>query len=144
MLSLFGLSTVLAYVHVYLNPPDAISFAKRWKPQSVAGHLLSVSGINKYTRACIDLNSDRCTGGVVQISNHGSSCLYIIHRNSTSSTDDGNVHVVSILWEKEEQMLVHMRELRAWYDHRFSDELYGSHIRENMERDLWDISGMEF
>ena len=139
MTSLSALSA-LAYVHAFLNPSDVLSFAKRWRPQIAAGHLLSISGINKYSRVCIDLNSERCTGAVVQLSNDGTSCLYVLHRNHTLREDD--VQVVSILWQKEEQMLLHMRALRSWYDDRFVDDMYGDYLREEMERDLWFLSGM--
>lgn len=135
--------SALTYVHAFLSPMDAMSFAKRWKPQIAAGQLLSVSGINKYTRACIDLNSDRCTGAVVQLANDGNSCLYILHRNQTLDEVDEDVQVVSILWQKEEQMLLHMKALRSWYDERFVDGMYGDFLKDEMERDLWYLSGTD-
>ena len=140
MIPLFALSA-LAYVHAFLNPSDALSFAKRWRPQIAAGHLISVSGLNRYTRACIDLTSDHCTGAVLQFSNDGTSCLYVLHRNHTLKEDD--VQVVSILRQKEEQMLLHMKALRTWYDDRFVDDMYGDYLQEEMERDLWFISGAD-
>jgi len=136
------LTLAVAYVHVFLTPPDAISFAKRWKPQVAAGNVLSVSGLNRYTRACIKLHSDLCTGAVVQLANDGSSCMYVLHRNTTENKSD-DVHMVSVLWQEEQHMLVHMRALRHWYDERFVDDLFGDRLQDEMDRDLWHLSGLE-
>lgn len=141
MTPLLATSALLAYVHTFLPPEGALAFAKRWKPQIAAGQVLSISGLNRYTRACIDLNSDRCTGAVVQLANDGSSCLYVLHRNQTKDSDD--VQVVSILWQNEDHILHHMRALRTWYDERFFEDMYADYLRDEMERDLWYLSGFD-
>lgn len=139
-------SVVVSYIHVFLSPPDAISFAQRWRPNVAAGNVVSISGINKYSRACIDLNSIRCTGAVVQLDDDGMSCMYILHRNTSSNPvyDDGDdVQVVSILWQHNRNMIVNMRALRMWFDERFVDGVYGDLLKDEVERDMWYISGMD-
>jgi hypothetical protein len=137
----------VAYMHVFLSPDDAISFARRWRPQNVGGHVVSVTGIKRYTRTCIHLHSDMCTGAVVQLSDDGKSCLYVLHRNVSTENENGeeryggrDVHVASILWQKEERMLFHIKALRLWYSECFRNEILGGTLLDDIERDLWYLS----
>ena len=144
MVPVVTLSAVFAYVHVFLNPTDALSFARRWRPQVVAGQLVSVGGIEQYTRACVALHSERCTGAVVQLpSDNEPPCLYILHdRNRTVDTADG-VQLVSILRQKKTSMIPHMRALREWYGARSLNDIHGNKLPDATEREFWDLSGMD-
>lgn len=143
MIPVAALSAMLAYVHVFLNPADAASFAKRWRPQIAAGQLVSVTGIDQYTRACVALHSERCTGAVVQLpANNEPPCLYVLHRNRTVNTA-GDVQVVSILRQKTTSMIPHMRALREWYGARSLNDIHGNNLPDATEREFWDLSGMD-
>jgi hypothetical protein len=72
--------------------------------------------------------------------------MYILHRNTSSNPvyDDGDdVQVVSILWQHNRNMIVNMRALRMWFDERFVDGVYGDLLKDEVERDMWYISGMD-
>lgn len=131
-------SLVCAYMHVYLDASSAGAFASHWRPQLVAGNIMSVSGLNMYTRARIALSDKRCAGAVVQYSSCGRPCMFLLERN-----DVDQLHISCILWHPSNSMLQDMRALRTWYEMRFSDELYGGSRMESTERDTWDITSYD-
>lgn len=97
----------------------------------IAGQLVSVSGVNAYTRARIRLRHPNCVGMLVNIRNVG----YVIHRGEEETYD-----IVSCLWPNGEPSLQEFRDLREWCDCMLDVRVNGTSLEDDLERELWDIS----
>ena len=129
---------VCTYLHVYLDPASARAYASNWRPQIVADSVMSVSGLDMYTRARISLSDKRCVGAILQHSVSGHPCMYVLERN-----DSERLQISCILWSPWKHMLKDMKALRVWYEMRFSDELYGGARMQNVERDTWYLTSYD-
>ena len=138
MFHLAALAYVLphaSYLHTFLVPEHAQQFASRWKPQLVSQNIVSLTGLNEYTCARIDLQDTQCVGAIAQMEEgQGRTALYVLQR------DEGkNVHVTSILWCTTARKLGSMCALRRWYEACTHDDVYGR-LRNATESELWDLT----
>lgn len=130
--------TALTYLHMYVETPHAVSFASRWRPQLIAGNIMSTTGLDMYTKARIALQDGRCVGAILQKNTAGNFAMYVIHRNPADA-----LHLSSILWHPSSTMIYDMRALRSWHDLRFGEELYGSALQSESERHAWDLTSYD-
>ena len=126
------------YTHTFLPATEAFSFASRWRPQLVAGHIFSTSGMDAYVRARISLRDPRCTGAVLQNAPCGRPCLYVLHRDTYDQ-----LHIACILWHPSRRMMRDMKAFRSWYDRRFMDDIFGDTLPNTDERKTWDLTSYE-
>ena len=135
---LLSSAVMCTYMHVYLDPSAASAYATHWRPQLAAENVVSVSGLNMYTRARIALTDENCAGAVLQFSATGHPCMFFLKRDEFD-----NLHISCILWNASKQMFNDMRALRTWYDSRFVDDLYGNKLVDDMERKTWDLTSYD-
>ena len=120
---------------LFLSPSDASEYVGRWRPQIVAGQILSVSGVNAYTRARIKLRDPECVGMLVNIRNTG----YVVHRTGETSYE-----VASCLWSGDTPSLQEFRDLREWCDCMLSHAHVGAErLDDELERELWELSTLD-
>lgn len=95
-----------------LSKEDAISAAKKWRPQFVDSVQVSVTPISSFATAIIRLRDDDCIGAAMD-----SSSLFVLKRRG-----EGVVSVSSILSQEEgtEKTL----RLIHWWERRFDDSLF--------------------
>lgn len=125
-----------SYLHTFLVPEHAQQFASRWKPQLVSDSMLSLTGLNEYTRARIDLQGSQCPGAIAQMEEgQGRTALYVLQRDERD-----NMHLTSILWCTQARKLTSMRAMRRWYEACTHDDLYGTRLRDASEAELWDLA----
>ena len=75
------LLVLLAYKpFLFLEPSFARQYIHRWRPQIVAGNLVSVTGVKPYAKAMITLENPDCVGMLCTREN---SAFLIVRRNST-------------------------------------------------------------
>lgn len=116
---------------LFLDVPSAAQYMERWKPQMVAGQLLSVSGVNSYSRAHIHLQHPDCVGMLVDVRNVG----FVIRKG-----EDETYGIVSCLWPTGEPSLHGFRDLREWCDCVLDVSVDGTHLEDERERQLWEMS----
>ena len=121
-----------------MDATSAASFSTRWRPQIVAGNIVSVTGVDRYVNARIALQDSRCAGAVLQRSDSGHASLYILKRD-----DRKQLHISCILWHPHKRMLMDMIHLRKWHEQRFHDDLYGWSLKDAVERDLWELTSYD-
>lgn len=119
---------------LFLDASNAATYMERWKPQMIAGQLVSVSGVNAYARAHIHLRNPACVGMLVNIRNMG----YVIHKSNDDTYD-----VVSCLWPTGEPSLQGFRDLREWCDCMLDVNVNGTHLEDELERELWELSTLD-
>lgn len=127
----FTASMTMPYSHLYLPADAALVFGRRWKPQSVAGSIVSTSGVNSYAKARIRMQSKECVGAILQCVDARYN-MYIIEHS-----DRGHVLLSCILWHTNHEMLNDMGALREWYNATFPDDLYGDALDDEIERKAW-------
>ena len=133
-----SLVMALAYTHVYVDRWNAGAFVTRWRPQVVAGHIISVTGVNAYARTHIALQDKRCIGAIIQMRDNARIGVYVLHR-----VDAVHLNIANILWTSHSVMMSDMRAFRTWYERRFFEELNGDTLQDDTERTCWDISAFD-
>lgn len=114
---------------LFLTSSDASLFVERWRPQNVAGNIVSVSGVNSYARARITLRDPKCVGMLVNVRNVG----YVVHKTGDA------YNIASCLWPKGTPSLQEFRDFREWCS--VMDVNVGADgLQDPVERDLWNIS----
>lgn len=117
---------------LFLDAPTATRYMDRWKPQNVAGQIVSVSGVNAYARARIQLRDPKCVGMLVNVRNVG----YVIHKR------DDTYKLASCLWASGTPSLQEFRDLREWCECMLSSDAFldGTQLDDELERELWELS----
>ena len=116
---------------LFLDPSNAGCFVGRWRPQLVAEQIVSVSGVNAYSRARIKLRHPDCVGMLINVNNVG----YILHKT------DETYEIASCLWPSGSPTLQAFRELREWCDCMIPDiEVRAARLEDTVERELWELS----
>ena len=124
---------------LFLAPPDASVFMGRWKPQLLAGNLVSTSGVNAYSRARIALNDPTCVGMLVNARNVG-----FVLVSSAESTNAGAYDIACCLWPMGTPSLQEFRDLREWCEGMVPDAHVGAdRLDDEVERDLWHLSVLD-
>ena len=122
---------------LFLDPTDAVRFTQRWRPQSIAGQVVSVSGMHAYFRARIQLRHPDCVGMLSNIRNTG---FIIEQSNATSNT----YTLVACLWSSGTPSVEEFRDLREWCEFAMPGViLCASGIDDEMERELWELSSFD-
>lgn len=119
---------------LFLDASNAATYMERWKPQMIADQLVSVSGVNAYARAHIHLRHPDCVGMLVDIRNMG----YVVHKRANETYG-----IVSCLWPKGEPSLQGFRDLREWCDCMLDVGVDGTHLEDELERELWELSTLD-
>jgi hypothetical protein len=119
---------------LFLDPSDAGCFLGRWRPQLVAEQIVSVSGVNSYARARINLRHPDCVGMLTNVDN----VAYIIHRTNQT------YEIVCCLWPSGSPTLQAFRDLREWCICTIPDiEFNAERLDDTTERNLWELSVFE-
>ena len=116
---------------LFLDASNAADYMERWKPQMIAGQLVSVSGVNAYARAHIYLRHTDCIGMLVNIRNVG----YVIHKG-----EDATYGIACRLWPTGEPSLQEFRDFREWCDCMLYVRVNGTSLDDELERELWELS----
>ena len=122
---LFTAVLLLAYKpFLFLEPSFGKQYIHRWRPQIVAGNLVSVTGVQPYAKALITLENPECVGLLCTAEN---SAFLIVRRNNTD-------FVACCLWpgykpEKEE-----VTALKEWYDKMLPDVVLSGSMLEGLDR----------
>lgn len=131
-LVLAAAGALLLRPHLFLDRTEALTYVARWKPQVVAGRVVSVSGVGAYTRALLHVRADACVGMLCTDAN----VAFVLHRTN------GTECVSSVLWNGPRPSVAAFRALRAWYRHH-GIPLPDARMLTDHERDLWEVSRME-
>ena len=117
---------------LFLDAPNAARYVGRWRPQVVAGHILSVSGVNAYARARIHLHDPDCVGMLINECNMG----YVLHKR------DDRYELACCLWPSSTRSVQEFRDLREWCDRMLPPDVLvdGTCIDDDVERELWELS----
>jgi hypothetical protein len=117
---------------LFLDASNAANnYMEHWKPQMVAGQLVSVGGVNAYTSARIHIQHPDCVGMLVNLHDTG----YVIHRR-----DDATYDIACCLWPTGEPSLQGFRDLREWCDSMLDVRVNGTSLEDDLERELWELS----
>lgn len=119
---------------LFLDASNAAVYMERWKPQMIAGKLMSVNGVDAYTRTRNHLRHPSCVGLLVDIRNMG----FVVHKSK-----DDSYGIVSCLWPKGEPSVQGFRDLREWWDCMLDVDVDGTHLDDVLERELWELSAFD-
>jgi len=121
-----------ATIHAYLDRGAAISFLHKWKPQVVGESLVSVTGVDSYTRARIALECDLSSGVLV-----GESMDTFV----ASFAQKNRTKIIAVLWSSPDAPKIErFRALRVWHYNNFpSLSMDGSSINDD-DHDPWQTS----
>lgn len=111
------LSSLLGAIvpHLYLDAAHAKQFLGKWRPQIVAGSIISVTGVNAYANAMIAMERRTCGGALVRFDS--APCMFIV-------SIDANVTVVqSSMLSAPSDMAVLMDDLRVWHEATFPNSV---------------------
>lgn len=116
---------------LYLDPSDAVQYVVRWRPQTIAGQVVSATGVNAYARARIQLRDPKCVGMLVNIRN----TAYVLHK-----TNETTYAIACCLWPRGSPSLEEFRALREWCDTMLPVSPDAHLLDDDVERELWDLS----
>ena len=98
--------------HLYLNKEHAKQLLTKWKPQIVAGNIISVTGVQAYANAVIAMEQT-CSGALVRFD---AAPSFFVVKN------DNNVTIVSArIVSSAYATTVIMHDLRSWHEKMFPD-----------------------
>jgi hypothetical protein len=118
--------------YLFLNTHDANKFLERWRPQLVASQLVSVTGINSYSRARIQLSYPNCVGMLINARNMG----IVLHKKNETVYQLG-----CCLWPSGSPIIDEFREFREWCDCMLPlIHMDGDILQDDDERELWTLS----
>lgn len=119
--------------HLYLERKDAIDVLQRWKPQSIGGHLVSVTGAQEYTRARLQLErTDR--GAFAVVDDNNEIDLFVVAHHSVQNRT--TLHAV--MWHSPcVDKHVRFRNLHLWYTHTFPGCALVERGLTDKERGAW-------
>lgn len=100
--------------HLFLNKPYAKQLLTKWKPQIVAGNILSVTGFKSYTNAVIAMEKTN-SGALVRFDAAPSVFVVMNEENATVVT----ASIVSSVLSNAEIM----NDLRVWHEDTFPDAI---------------------
>ena len=124
---------------LYVDRVGARSLLTRWKPQTAAGNLVSVTGVERYARARIELERDE-TMGAFYDPDPGN--LFVV-----CHTDDYTTFLEAVVWcggTDDRVACTRFRAFRAWYARSFPDAtLVGDHLSNDADRVRWISSGYD-
>ena len=110
--------TAAVHPHMYLSREASIHYIVRWKPQIVAGNIVSVSGLNAYTRTRLCLEDETCLGALVRPGYDEAQPALFVLKNIQLRTC-----VIHTLWSTSSDHVPLFRDLREWYRHWLGDDL---------------------
>ena len=125
-------------LHLFLARQEAQLVARLWQPQAVGGRLVSMSGLNDYARARIELHDRACRGAVLQQAGPGERALFVVREEP----DRAGWGVTCVLWSPSVDKLDSMRKVRAWAAD-LSPSLHGDALLDEQERDLWRLTDFD-
>jgi hypothetical protein len=98
---------------LYLDQQGAAAMLGRWKPQAVAGNLVSVTGVERYARARIELEREG-TGALVHLSPQDTLDLFVVHTAANETT------IEAVVWHAAyHQRIDRFHRLRQWHARHF-------------------------
>tara|TARA_Y100001936_G_C15924983_1_gene586174 strand:- start:428 stop:769 length:342 start_codon:yes stop_codon:yes gene_type:complete len=101
--------------HVFLQKEHAKQFLGKFKPQLVAGNVLSSCGLNEYTKARIALENTRCSGALVRMDDE--VCLFVINI-------EGNATIVTAsVFTSPPRAPEASEDLKKWHEITFPDSV---------------------
>ena len=115
--------TAIVVSHVWVERQEAIAMLKRWKP-TYDGDYVFMSGIDRYTRARIHLETKPKACGLVRLADDGIGFdLYVVRTERHHHDDAGQspvTKVCSVLWSSAQtDARTRFTELRTWHTHEF-------------------------
>jgi|SaaInlV_125m_DNA_1040241.scaffolds.fasta_scaffold01003_2 hypothetical protein len=112
----FVFFSLLLVPHVFLQTEYAKQMLGKWKPQIVAGNILSASGVNSYTKARIALEDSRCLGALVRIfDKQYTFCIFIINMQQNATIVTASIYGSPVIYAAAR------RELSEWHEATFPD-----------------------
>jgi len=117
--------------YLFLNTPDANAFLERWRPQLVATQLVSITGINSYSRARIQLSYPDCVGMLVNARNMG----IVLHKKNETVYQIG-----CCLWPTGTPTIDEFRDFREWCDCMLPAVHVDVVLQDDTEREMWTLS----
>ena len=117
---------------LFLSPESSILYTKLWKPQLVNNEIISLTGVDKYSRVLTDLASVKCVGSLVDSNN-----MFVMHR------DGDHIEFVSMLWSSPHKTCQPMRKIRKWYNQTLGISPPEGRFTDHVEQDLWSLSVYE-
>lgn len=98
--------------HLYLNKAHAKQVLAKWKPQIIAGSILSVSGVRSYTNVVIAMEK-ACSGALVRFD--AAPSFFVIMNEDNATIVSASLFPASC--NKDEIM----NDLRVWHENTFPD-----------------------
>lgn len=98
--------------HLFLSKVHAKQILTKWKPQLVAGTILSVSGVKPYTNAVI-ATEKLCTGALVRYDS--APCFFVV-----TCDESATIITASILSTSLSAAEI-MHDLETWHEDKFPD-----------------------
>ena len=112
---ILALLSFLLVPHVFLQREHAKQFLGKWKPQIVAGNLLSASGVNSYAKARIALEDTKCVGALVRFfDDQYTFCIFIINMQGNATVVTASIYGTPVIYAARQ-------ELREWHELTFPD-----------------------
>ena len=112
---ILALLSLLLVPHVFLQTEHAKQFLGKWKPQIVAGNILSASGVNSYAKARIALEDTKCAGALVRFfDDQYTFCIFIINMQGNATVVTASIYGTPVIYAARQ-------ELREWHELTFPD-----------------------
>lgn len=132
---MFSVVAIVAFAPLYLDHSATGVLLERWKPQVIAGTIVSVSGVEQYARARILLTTDPAVQGLLVCDDDRVGPLFLFR------TQDVHTVLETVCWTSESNAdKIHMlSDLKRWHEQGTQQYLVAGNLSED-DKAFWEYA----